>query len=44
VRYDASETLRLFGRVQNAADETYQEVVGFNSAGRSIYGGVRLRF
>jgi vitamin B12 transporter len=44
VRYDASETLRLFGRVQNAADEAYQEVVGFNSAGRSIYGGVRLRF
>jgi vitamin B12 transporter len=44
VTFDASELLQIFGRVQNATDETYQEVVGYNTAGRSIYGGVRLRF
>ena len=44
VTFDASELLQVYGRVQNATDETYQEVVGYNTAGRSIYGGVRLRF
>jgi vitamin B12 transporter len=42
--FDASELLQVYARVQNATDETYQEVVGYNTAGRSIYGGVRLRF
>ena len=44
VSYDASDTLELYGRVQNATDEVYQEVIGYNTAERSIYGGVRLRF
>ena len=44
VTFDASELLQIYGRVQNATDEAYQEVVGYNTAGRSIYGGVRLRF
>ena len=44
VSYDTSETLEIFGRVQNATDETYQEVAGYNTAERSIYGGVRVRF
>ena len=44
VTFDASELLQIYGRVENATDETYQEVVGYNTAGRSIYGGVRLRF
>ena len=44
VAFDASELLQIYGRVQNATDETYQEVVGYNTAGRSIYGGVRMRF
>jgi outer membrane cobalamin receptor len=30
--------------VQNATDEEYTEVVGYNTAERSLYGGVRLRF
>jgi vitamin B12 transporter len=42
--YDASEKLQIYGRVQNAMDETYEEAVGFNAAQRSMYGGVRLRF
>jgi vitamin B12 transporter len=44
VTYDTSATLEIFGRVQNATDETYQEVVGYNTPDRSIYGGVRVRF
>ena len=44
IGYDVSETLELFGRVQNATDESYQEVVGYNAADRAIYGGVRVRF
>ena len=44
VTYSASGLLQIYGRVQNATDETYQEVVGYNTAERSIYGGVRLRF
>jgi len=42
--FDATELLQIYGRVQNATDEAYQEVVGYNTAGRSIYGGVRMRF
>jgi vitamin B12 transporter len=44
VTFDATELLQIYGRVQNATDESYQEVIGYNTAGRSIYGGVRLRF
>jgi vitamin B12 transporter len=44
VAFDASDVLQLYGRVQNAADESYTEVLGYNTAERSVYGGVRLRF
>ena len=44
ISYDTSETLQVHGRVQNVADAKYQEVVGYNVAGRSVYGGVRVRF
>jgi vitamin B12 transporter len=44
VSYDLSATFDVFGRVQNATDETYQEVAGYYTAERSIYGGVRVRF
>ena len=42
--FDATESLQIYGRVQNATDEAYQEVLGYNTAQRSLYGGVRLRF
>jgi vitamin B12 transporter len=42
--YALADGFELFGRVQNATDEAYQEVVGYNTAERSLYGGVRLRF
>jgi vitamin B12 transporter len=42
--YSFGKALELYGRIQNATDEAYQEVLGYNTAGRSIYGGVRLHF
>jgi vitamin B12 transporter len=42
--YAFNETFELYGRVQNATDEDYREVIGFNTAGREAYAGVRLRF
>jgi vitamin B12 transporter len=42
--YSFGKAFELYGRIQNATDEAYQEVIGYNTAGRSIYGGVRLHF
>lgn len=42
--YSVNNVIELHARVQNAADEAYEEVAGYNTAGRSAYAGVRLRF
>lgn len=42
--YDVSDTLQLFGRVENLLDTDYQEVFTFETMGRAAYGGVRIRF
>jgi len=42
--YSISARFEIYGRIENATDEDYQEVAGYNTAGRSIYGGVRMRF
>jgi vitamin B12 transporter len=34
----------VFGRLENALDEDYREVPGFNTAGRAAYAGVRYAF
>jgi len=39
-----NETVELYGRIENLADQRYQEVYGFNTPGRAAYGGLRLRF
>jgi vitamin B12 transporter len=44
VSWDATERVQVFGRLQNATDEAYYEVSGYNSAERAIYGGVRFNF
>ena len=44
VAYALNETFELYGRVENATDQDYREVNGFNTAGRAVYGGVRLHF
>ena len=42
--YAFNETLELFGRLENAANEDYQELVGYNTPDRTAYGGIRFRF
>ena len=42
--YQISEALRLYGRVENVFDEDYQEVLGFNTAGRAAYLGINFQF
>jgi vitamin B12 transporter len=39
-----NEALEVFGRIENLANERYQEVYGFNTAGRAAYAGLRARF
>ncbi|HEX8511538.1 MAG TPA: TonB-dependent receptor [Allosphingosinicella sp.] len=43
VGYRLSDSLELFGRVENAADADYRDVFGYNSQGRSVHAGLRLR-
>ena len=44
VSYSVSKTFDVYGRIENLADESYVEVVGFNTAGRAGYIGARVRF
>jgi vitamin B12 transporter len=44
VSYSFSKTFDVYARIENLADESYVEVVGFNTAGRAAYMGVRVRF
>jgi vitamin B12 transporter len=39
-----NDTIEVFGRAENLANEKYQEVYGFQTPGLAAYGGVRLRF
>jgi vitamin B12 transporter len=42
VAYAITPALELFGRVANAFDDDYQDVVGYRTEGRSVYAGVRV--
>jgi vitamin B12 transporter len=42
--YDLNKTVQLFGRVENLGDQQYEEIVGYGTAIRSVYGGVKLTF
>src|SRR5690606_29266140 len=44
VSYSPNDKLEVYGRIENSLDEDYQEVLGYNTAGRSAYAGARLRF
>jgi vitamin B12 transporter len=44
IAYRLSDSLELFGRIENAADADHQDVFGYNSPGRSLYAGLRVRF
>lgn len=43
-QYDVTPNVRIFGRVENALDQDYQEVFGFDTAGVSAYAGVKVKF
>ncbi|MDJ0655608.1 MAG: TonB-dependent receptor [Xanthomonadales bacterium] len=42
--YQVNPRVELFGRVENALDENYQEVLGYRSPGRGVFAGVRVAF
>jgi vitamin B12 transporter len=42
--YDLTDTVEVFGRIDNLFDEEYQEVLGYGSRGRAAYAGLRMRF
>ena len=42
--FDVSQDIQLVARLENAFDETYQEVFGFASPGIGVYAGVRIGF
>ncbi len=42
-RYQFSQKLELFGRIENVTDTDYQDVLGFGEAGISVFGGLRVQ-
>jgi len=42
--YALTETVTLTARIENLADERYQQVLGYGEPGRSAYVGVRLSY
>jgi vitamin B12 transporter len=40
--YRITGGLELFGRLENAFDEDYEEVISYGTPGRAIYGGLRF--
>ena len=42
VAYRVTSRVELFGRVANAFDADYQDVVGYRTEGRSAFAGVRI--
>lgn len=44
VQYDMTENVQVFGRVENALDEEYEEAFSFRSPGIGAYVGVRTTF
>jgi vitamin B12 transporter len=43
-RFKVNDWLTVFGRVDNVWDEDYEDVFGFQTAGVSAYGGIRLEY
>jgi vitamin B12 transporter len=42
--YLLTETLEVFGRIENAANEDYAEVIGFLTGGTAVSAGIRKHF
>jgi vitamin B12 transporter len=43
VAFALTSALELFGRIANAFDTNYQDVVGYATAGRTVHAGLRFR-
>lgn len=43
IAYSVLPNAEIFGRVENAAGTRYQDVVGYQVPGRTVFGGVRFR-
>lgn len=43
VAYAITPAIEAFARIENAFDEKYQDVVGYATPGRAVFGGFRLR-
>lgn len=41
--YALSSAIEAYARVENAFDADYRDVIGYNTAGRTVYAGLRLR-
>ncbi len=44
VSYDLTDTTEAYLRIENLTDESYQEVDGYATAGRSVYLGLQAKF
>jgi vitamin B12 transporter len=42
--YQMNDNLNLFVKIENIFDEDYQEIAGYETPGRSFYGGIKGRF
>lgn len=42
-RYAVSDQIDVYGRLENALDEDYEETFGFNTPGFAAYGGIKIR-
>ncbi len=42
VAYEITGGVKLFARIANAFDATYQDALGYRTEGRSVYAGLRL--
>ncbi|WP_156678606.1 TonB-dependent receptor plug domain-containing protein [Sphingomonas profundi] len=43
VAYAITPNIEAFGRIENAFDSNYQDVVGYATQGRAVFGGLRVR-
>jgi vitamin B12 transporter len=41
--YRITERIEAYARVENALDADYQDVIGYNTAGRTVHAGLRVR-
>ena len=43
-QYQATNSVKLFARASNLLDTNYEQVFGYNTPGRAVYGGVEVGF